>query len=372
MRIFLVLLSILPGLAWSGCNSRASFPENNGNNNNVNNQNCSNGELEPGEACDLDHALTPMFQEGDSCVNRGYAGGDLICEPASCQVITSNCIPSVTDCGPIYDTGCDELNCYYFPETDETACADHGEGTEGTFCDSPFQCAPRHTCFENSCRKVCNPGSIVECTGNLECENLGWLGGDLGICPLEIIGCDPVSGGGCPSPQGCYLVSALGGGRCAPAGGAGTGEACGPDTDCVPGHVCLKLIDSTQGYCTRLCDVTNWCDNGSSWCAFYPGVQAGFCPLEPASCNPMMNECPDEQVCTVINPTGTTSCMLTQGRGENESCDMFTRCAQGLYCAMELDMKCHRLCQAEAECGDQTCVDVPGWQGTNGLAGYCQ
>lgn len=369
MRIHLVFLSILLCLGGPGCNSRASFQDNNVNNNN--NQTCGNDQLDPGEECDNTPAGVITQDGKNSCQERGYGGGELLCDSTHCRVITSNCTPVVTDCSPLYDTGCDGQNCYLILPEETTACAGPGEEPAGNWCESPFECLPRHTCFENACRKVCNPGSTVECTNNAECLQMPWLDGDLGVCPLGVIGCDPVTGTGCPAPQGCYIVSGLGGGRCAPAGGAETGEACGPDTDCVPGHVCLKLTDTTQGFCTRLCDSTNPCDNGYP-CAFYPGVQAGFCPSEPASCNPMMNECPDEQVCAVINPTGTTSCMLTQGRGENESCDMFTRCAQGFYCAMELDMKCHRVCQSNADCGTQVCVDMPGWQSTNGLMGYCQ
>jgi len=369
MRIHLILLSIMLCLGGPGCNSRATLEDNNGNN-----QSCGNSKLDQGEVCDTDlNSGFFLFQAGDSCVARGYVGGYLGCT-AQCTIITSNCTPLVTYCSPFNDEGCDGTTCFFFPDTDTdaTACADPGMGAEDTWCDTPFQCLPRHTCFNNACRKVCNRGSTDECTNNAQCVDMPWLNGTLGVCPLPPGGCDPVSGTGCPDPQACYLNSGLGGGRCAPEGSGPTGSPCGPDTDCMPGHVCLKLTNPLQGYCTRLCNADIWCDHGSSWCAFYPGVPAGFCP-EQSACHPMTGGCPDEQACTVINPTGTTSCMLTQARGENESCDMFTRCAQGLYCATELDMKCHRVCQANADCGGgQFCVEMPGWQSTNGLMGYCR
>ncbi len=378
MRIHLVFLSIMLCLGGPGCNSRASFEENNGNNtnntnntNNVNNQTCSNGVLDPGEACDLDIDLIPRFQAGDSCENRGFAGGDLICDSTHCQVITSNCIPAATDCSPLYDTGCDELNCYYFPENNETACADHGDGTEGTFCDSPFQCAPRHTCFENSCRKVCNPGSIVECTGNLECENLGWLGGDLGVCPLGTVGCDPLTGNGCSNAgDACYLDNVQGLGFCVPEGSGTEGHTCDNHPDCSPGYVCLKLTDPTQGYCTRLCNYDFPCILGQ--CAFHPGYPVGFCAEPSTTCQPDTGGgCSGDQACTVINESGTASCMLTNSIGEGGNCDMFTRCAPGLYCAVEYDKICHRVCQAQAECGGLTCHNM-NWSTVNGLQGYCR
>ncbi|PKN46485.1 MAG: hypothetical protein CVU59_05910 [Deltaproteobacteria bacterium HGW-Deltaproteobacteria-17] len=364
-RSYFLLIMFLIVTNLGGCNSHATFEDNSF-------ENCFNDFLDPGEACDSVYGVD-QFQEGDSCEARGYAGGTLWCY--DCTVVTSNCIPAATDCSPFTDEGCEDTVCYFDPNAGTTFCADMGGGFEGEACDVPSDCASLMTCLVGTCRRVCNPGATDECQNDAECMYQDWGNEDIGLCPLPFVGCDPVVGIGCDNAgDACYLQNARGDGFCsANVGGEPTGGPCGADVDCQPGNVCLQLTDPSQSYCTRLCDASSWCDGGSAWCAYHPAARVGFCVDPELSCDPLNSTtCPNGSACVVVNTYGTTTCMYTHGIQEGEACDLFNRCEAGLYCATDLDWKCHRLCQAMADCNPDECFEMQDWPQNNGQAGYCR
>ncbi len=375
-RLALLLAGIVTVLAL-GCNSHASFPENNGNNaNNTNNQNCSNGVLDPGEPCDLDFELNPLFQGDDSCFNRGYAGGDLICDSSSCQVITSNCIP-LEGCNPVYDFGCDDgTNCFYFPDSHLASCSTPEFAAEGAPCAWPPDCGPLNTCWEGHCRRVCVPGST--CPNEVDdCIEMGWYEGDLGVCPLPSNPCNPLDGSGCPDEGfACYLNGDALGGTCLSEGFGDPDETCWTDNQCRRGFACLRLFDSEEGRCTELCN--NESDNCMDWCAFFPGTLVGFC-TERVGCDPVSGTtgCADPLRCIITNPAGSFTCLLPGPVPEGAPCDMFNRCAELLYCAVDFDHKCHRpcidntVCTLPEICEPMSWMAEP-WTNINGWTGYCR
>jgi len=377
-RLPVFILAGVIAIFASGCNSHATFPENNGNNaNNANNQNCSNGVLDPGEPCDLDFDLNPKFQPDDSCVNRGYAGGSLVCDSSSCQVITSNCIP-LEGCNPVYDFGCDlGTNCFYFPESGQASCHEPQFAAEGAPCTWPPDCSPLHTCHEGTCRRVCAPGSA--CPNEVDtCIGMGWYEGDLGVCPLATGPCDPVNDSGCSEGNACYFNGDALGGTCMTEGSAYPGDTCWADNQCRPGLACLRLFDSEDGRCTELCDDENPCPAGTLWCAYFPGGRAGFC-TENVGCDPIngTNGCPADQYCMVTNPAGSFTCLYPGPVTEGAPCDLFNRCDQGLYCAVDYDHKCHRLCMDNGYCTQpEECFAMfwmaQPWTEISGWLGYCR
>ena len=363
-RFTMIPLIALLGFVF-GCNSHASFE--------YSLLLCGNHQLDGIEECDYFPNGTVFFANAATCKTLGFDGGQLKCY--DCEFDTGNCYLG-EDCDPINDSGCDDIYCFYFQEEDATHCGDQGYAEEGQPCESSLNCDVRMTCFDAGdemgplCRRVCQPGDT--CLNEQLCQELGWLDGSLGLCPLSAGGCNPVTNEGCYGEEGCYLESGMGGGRCMPAGDGQVGDPCGANFDCTPGHVCLKLLDPTQGFCTRLCDSNVWCDGGSGWCGFYPGTQAGIC-TEPSSCDPFSGiGCPDTQVCTITNPNGHYGCMLSTNIGEGGDCDMFTRCHYGLYCATELDHKCHKVCNSDLDCTGQTCTTIQAWVNNDVATGYCQ
>jgi hypothetical protein len=203
---------------------------------------------------------------------------------------------------------------------------------------------------------------------------MDWLGGNLGVCPLDSGPCNPANGSGCSGGYACYLDRSTFNGYCAPEGSGGLGSTCVVDTDCYGGHACLKYEDPAQGYCVPLCDSTfDFCNEGSAWCAYSTGGTVGFC-TQNDGCDPKSGaSCGAGQYCTVTNPYGSFSCLVPGTVAEIEFCDMFNLCSQGLFCAVEYDFKCHRPCEANSDCtvGDE-CITVPGWTDLNQWTGYCR
>ena len=362
-----ILAVIVSGCFVFGCNSHASFD-----NNNVNNGNCGNLSLNSNEPCDMGHNGETLLADGESCVNEGFLGGYLECTE-NCQLDTTHCTDPV-GCNPLDPYSCnlgENVYCYYNPNEQTSNCREASSNlTEGATCLQPSDCAPGMTCYATVCHIVCTENSHCENTG--VCEKYGWFNG-MGVCQLPAGECNPVTGGGCSEQgYGCYLNSGLGGGKCEPAGIGITGDECGPDTDCLPGHICAYFIEPGRGFCTRLCDSDHPC-NGDLGCGYYPGVQAGVC-LEPAGCNDLFGgaDCPDTQLCTIVNQNGLVACLLSNHIGEGQFCDMFNRCSNGLYCASEFDHQCHKVCATQQECTlpEDTCNPMTGWSFPD-VNGYC-
>ena len=371
-RLSAFVLAGVVAIIASGCNSHATFPENNANN--TNNHDCGNHLIEPYEECDFDQQGKAVFLNSPDCVDRGYASGKLGCNPSNCTVITSDCVP-LEGCNPLSNAGCDGNICYYFPEADDTSCSMAGLSNEGEYCTSSPDCAAGLTCWENLCRLVCTPGASCPDEINV-CNSMNWLNNTLGLCPLGSGPCNPTNGSGCSDQAlACYYDRENLVGYCSPEGDRGLGSVCDVDTDCMGGHACLKLETTVQGFCVPLCDSTfDFCDNGSTWCAYSTGGTVGFC-TEMYGCDPKSGTgCENaEQVCTITNPYGSFSCLVPGPMEENDYCDMFNLCSEGLFCAVEYDYKCHRPCDQSSDCtGGDECIAMPGWILLSGWLGYCR
>ncbi len=341
-----------------GCNSHASFE-----NNNTNNGNCGNLQLDTGEACEHDSQGKDFFANAATCMTQGYDSGSLLCTPA-CGLDTSACI-GAGQCDPIFDLGCDDgTNCFYFPSDNITACNDPGGVMEGDSCSVPSDCDVRMTCFDTGdgngslCRRVCQPGN--PCPDDLICiDDLNWLNGTLGVCPVS--GCNPVTGGGCDTGQSCYFNDNAGNFACDATGTVPSYNQCFGSSECEPGHYCTNISSYDFGYssCVPLCDLDHPCNNGAP-CAFARGSQTGLClpdegcdPLNPDSC------ASPTRACFITDDLGHTACLTPSVGGTGSNCNLFMYCNIGFFCdnAGNETNICRSFCNmGNPNCTDGTCT----------------
>lgn len=189
--------------------------------------------------------------------------------------------------------------------------------------------------------------------------------------------CNLISGAGCTTGQGCYLVNGVTGqtAQCRPAGSAGWDEPCQSATDCREGFLCVD-----PGRCVKLCcgDDDSLCNDESrggragAHCmsTLTDGRGLKLC-VSDSGCDPFAtsnNRCPtDSPRC---NPLGdTTACIrfatgCTPG-GDGAPCCESGCCQPGLLCvgAQPTAMcsrampgnACRRACNLRAAMPDAGC-----------------
>jgi hypothetical protein len=145
---------------------------------------CGNGELDPGEDCDL------AIQPGDDCLSEGFDGGELACDPGSCTYDTSGC--TLSTCGDgVIDAGED---CDGF-DLKGASCQSLGYGCGTLSCSGCL--LDKSRCLSSPC---CGDGVVdagEECDGDQlgdeSCESRGFTGGGtLGCTPdcfFDLSGC---------------------------------------------------------------------------------------------------------------------------------------------------------------------------------------
>ncbi len=355
-----IFCALSASLFFAGCNSTASFENNQAT--------CRNGQLDDGEACDPTAGDGNIFPAGVSCATYEYNSGSLNCTD-ECVIDKSGCT-NVDGCDPILNDGCSVAGdtCYFDANDQSVSCQwQSGNGQAGAACDLPWtDCTPSLTCLEGICTELCYVGNLCP-DGVAMCEPTGWPL-SLGVCPLPATSCDPVLNQGCDTGLGCYILDYSDSVGCTNEGPVQRGDSCGGNTDCVAKNVCVTVTDPALSVCTELCKDTFYCAMPAT-CAFFESGPAGIC-VDQFPCSPKISgECGSGLECYIVNSLGHTACLVPGEFGENESCCLFNRCQAGLYCAMNDDNLCHRVCSSSADCASGNCNIQASWAG--GTLGYC-
>ncbi len=181
--------------------------------------------------------------------------------------------------------------------------------------------------------------------------------------------CDPVTGGGCPAGQGCYLVAGAGGmtaAGCLPAGTGGATDACTAPNGCAPGLACVG------GACAQLCCGRD--DRARCMAAHFEGClvatsNTAFWICAGRSCNPFRQDCPAGLACIPMDPSGTTDCVTAGAGTQGAPCGTQSACAPGFLCTMAgtaSSAMCSQLCDpAASSTGDGGIVTTPCVAGTS-------
>jgi hypothetical protein len=224
-------------------------------------------ELEMGTAADCD-PIAQDCPEGDKCVAYASAGGTW--DANKCVAVTGNGSEGdecVYDGAALGTDNCDATSvCWNAIDVEGQLV-----GTCFPFCTGSLD-NPTCTNPDTSCRVV-NDGTIAVCLPN----------------------CDPLLQE-CDEGLGCYWSGTSGTFQCIiVAGGIPTGEPCGFNNDCNPGHFCADaaVLQNCNGSacCATFCDLTedpSSCGTGYSCVPFFEEGTAppmyeslGVCILPP-------------------------------------------------------------------------------------------
>jgi hypothetical protein len=262
---------------------------------------CGDGVIGSGEQCDGDDL------DGATCESLGFAGGDLACDPDTCQYDTSGC-DAPPDCGNgMIDSGesCDGTN------LDGETCDSQG------FDGGTLSCSDTCQFDTSQCTGggVCGNGLIdgeEDCDGGFlggaTCESLGFAGGDLsctGSCEFDTSDCydEPTFpiGEPCTTDDDCpdgVCFQEAGPNHFGPAGGY-CYEACDANGNCPgsgPNGVCVEFSGGSS-LCMKACDPT----------AQDPDCRAGY-QCEDLGGNVgvcFWGFCDDDSQCTTTNDCET-------------------------------------------------------------------
>ncbi len=251
----------------------------------------------------------------ENCTNGIDDDGDdhADCADADCAANVA-CQPGVENCtNGVDDDGDGRADCTDTDCASHSACQSGGTCTiDDIFFDSPQTCQNGFICGLNAqLQPTCLPSSDFaggtlygacgpngECPKGSACFNDGTTDSCYpfctdahpdcppgGICAYGIEGsdtiflcapyddCDVVGGTtGCPSGQGCYLVSDAGDGLCLTNGTGATGTACTSTLDCRAGNICAD--PGTGNVCIKLCDSSHPCSSGT--CNTNVGLPTGI------------------------------------------------------------------------------------------------
>ncbi|MBU1218324.1 hypothetical protein KKF34_15865 [Myxococcota bacterium] len=180
MKIFFLLLPIL-----ASCNLLLEVKDP------PTSSSCGNGIIETGEECDNN------LNQGDSCVSRGFAGGDLLCNE-NCTVDTTECIEFSPNCGNglIDNTeSCDGTN------LDGADCSEFGFNG-GTLRCSEICTYDTSLCTTENCgNELIDEGESCDSSnfGAVSCISLGFTGGYL-VCSEN---CTLIDTSNCTEPSLC-------------------------------------------------------------------------------------------------------------------------------------------------------------------------
>lgn len=238
--------------------------------------------------------LTACFRVGDGDNNNNNADGGSTSDPA-CMMASADAGPLLVPCNPATGMGCMEsslpLSCVWNPDTDKGDCRCSSDRQEiGEGCSLGQQnCVAGAVCIflqddpEPVCHKVCEFqtqrgceafGSVNEAFACLPLQRAdGSRTEEFGLCLGVGQPCDPLNDT-CPANEGCTIVGRTS--VCGPAGNAQVGEACGGQTRCARGGLCLLLGDA-PATCYEPCMVNaQMCTNSAEVCSDV-GLSFGIC-----------------------------------------------------------------------------------------------
>ncbi|MCB9614501.1 MAG: DUF4215 domain-containing protein [Sandaracinus sp.] len=381
---------------------------------------CGNGTVEIGEECDGE------VRDGTSCVDLGYAGGELGCDPL-CSFDKSACVETTCGNGVVDDgEACDgasldgsdcttegfttgELLCNSDCQLDTSGCRSCGDGVIdlGEECDGAAlggaTCASRGftggelrcdascglddgACTSISCGNGTREGTEV-CDGadlgGADCTSAGFVRGTLACnesCTFDVSACDNCGNGVVNGAEACD-GSDLGGQTCATQGftrgSLRCDGSCRFDTSACVIEACGNgMLEGSEA-----CDDGN--DANGDGCSMACAVEAGWtCSFTPSMCTPI---CGDGQIrggeaCDGSNlagqtcvsqgfATGTlrcTSCALDTSGCSNTTCGNGVLDGTGEECDDGNTVRfdgCDSGCQVEA--GFHLPVRLRGGEGSN-------
>ena len=161
-------------------------------------------------------------------------------------------------------------------------------------------------------------------------------------------------------PQGCRLDETSATPACLDANPENTdGAKCETGADCAPGFDCV--VASDVGYCRRYC-CSGSCgsyrsQNGFETFCDVQKLKAGTMQTSAAKapvCMPIktcklfiMDECAENETCSVVTDDGTTGCVANGNANVGQSCDQ-EHCSTGLTCLGQAgSRKCLQLCKTK-------------------------
>jgi hypothetical protein len=194
-----------------------------------------------GEAC------SPACQKGCSCGRCNVVGGQASCVAAGSVQLGELCNANADNCAA-------GLTC--LPET----C---GNGLARCY----RLCTSKAQCGDTACTITLNSNST---------------GRTYTTCDVPTYACDPVTGGGCPSPAfNCYLASAdrtVCDCPTRPAAMGGLNAECSYYSQCAAGFVCISVSSLAKPQCQFVCEVSKGgCPTGSHCAAMGSSTKYGFC-----------------------------------------------------------------------------------------------
>lgn len=176
----------------------------------------------------------------------GTDAGGPACPESPCRLVAPQC-------GCPGDQGC------YIDTSDQRACGARGPEREGQACSGPTACQAGLMCLGSGgfCARFCD--SDADCSGAGSICGVRLLdasGAPIPNVTLCSISCDPLTGSGCPSGQGCAILQeqsgAMRGFTICRAEGPGTaGSPCFTEEDCRTGHICADAGFGDE--CIQLC-----------------------------------------------------------------------------------------------------------------------
>ncbi len=147
--------------------------------------------------------------------------------------------------------------------------------------------------------------------------------------------CDPFTNCGCDTAAGQKCAEAAGGNHCIAAGTKVVGEACGSDSECAAGSVCV--VDNGTLRCLQYCDADHTCPADKA-CFIRvddaTGMQIGTacgstCSLLGQDCTGAMEACYSS---STVSTMERGICVPEGTKLEGEMCTNGNDCAKGMTC----------------------------------------
>ena len=183
----------------------------------------------------------------------------------------------------------------------------------------------------------------------------------------------------CPDGEKCAAFAEGGGGswnatKCVPVTGEGTpGDVCATEgggvsglDDCQKGAFCWDVDDMNKGICVELCtgsEAAPVCSNEQDFnCAV---VNEGVLNLCLPGCDPLIQDCPGDDLCIPINDTFV--CVLDASGAETgkalDPCEFANACDKGLLClqpsaSSKCDANAGGCCMPFCDLADQAAADA--------------
>ncbi len=228
---------------------------------------CPAGDLGPRD----DAGVSERIEDGGRAADAG--GGEAGRDGGECTVFPDDCGSGQNCYSDLTDRGIERLCMPYDPTR-----------AEGEACSEVNGCGDGARCFEQTCRRICDPGEPEGrvCEDGEVCVGMNSHGYDLvwGVCVPESNECSRWPDDDCGAGKNCYPRRQ--GTRClAFEVGAERGDPCEGSRDCNDGQVCLEVggasgdtgADSKR--CYPKCDDEHPCETGS--CEPVSSLSHGAC-----------------------------------------------------------------------------------------------